>query len=236
MSNINKYKKRNLSPTQLKILQSLRNNDSFIVTNSDKNLGPVIMEREKYIKLAFENYVDDYTTYRQLHPKDFFNLLIKTRQAYYSIINKAFKEYNLPLNEIIFLCCILEIKLRKFAQFYHNPKLHKIEDARIEIPSRPIITPTNTLLSHAGKYVNYQLERIISKHVSTYITDSFALCDELMPLKNLPKQALLFTADAISAYTYTDTRYDHLSHIKWMNWLEEHNKLPINYLTKLINT
>ena len=55
----------NLLPTQRKLLHELRNNDNIIVVECDKNLGPAVIERSKYILKVLEHLEDD-TTYKPL--------------------------------------------------------------------------------------------------------------------------------------------------------------------------
>ena len=56
-------RKSNITKLQLTTLKKLHKNDNFIVAPSDKNLGPVIMERYKYIKRAIKEHLGDATFY-----------------------------------------------------------------------------------------------------------------------------------------------------------------------------
>jgi hypothetical protein len=47
----------NLNALQLKTLQNLRHNTDFIIKPSDKNLGPVIMNTNDYIKLVLQEHL-----------------------------------------------------------------------------------------------------------------------------------------------------------------------------------
>ncbi len=63
--NINHF---NLTKPQLQTLWSLKNNKEFVVKPSDKNLGPVIMNTEDYIKMALIQHLLT-TNYQQLPPQ-----------------------------------------------------------------------------------------------------------------------------------------------------------------------
>ena len=56
----------NLTKIQLAALSYLRQNNIYMVIKSDKNLGPCLIEKEKYIQLAFCDHLNDNNTYRQL--------------------------------------------------------------------------------------------------------------------------------------------------------------------------
>ena len=56
----------NLLRHHKRLLESLRHSNEHIVLPSDKNLGPVIMERETYIRRALTDHLLNATNYRQL--------------------------------------------------------------------------------------------------------------------------------------------------------------------------
>ena len=41
-----------------------------MVVQCDKNLGPAIIEKEKYLNLAFSNHFNDTSTYKRLTPDE----------------------------------------------------------------------------------------------------------------------------------------------------------------------
>jgi hypothetical protein len=53
--------KQNLTPHQQQLLASLQANESIIIANADKNLGPVGIEVEHYIKLGLDHLLDSST-------------------------------------------------------------------------------------------------------------------------------------------------------------------------------
>ena len=59
----------NLLPTQRKLLHKLRNNEKIIVVECNKNLGPAVIERSKYILKVLE-HLEDESTYKQLTSAD----------------------------------------------------------------------------------------------------------------------------------------------------------------------
>ena len=57
---------QNLLPHQRFLLSELRNREDLLVVKCDKNLGPAVIEKSKYINLAFTNHLSDSTTYKEL--------------------------------------------------------------------------------------------------------------------------------------------------------------------------
>ena len=53
----NTYSSSNLNPSQLYLLDWLKDNPKFIILDTDKNLGPSIIEREDYIKAMLEQHL-----------------------------------------------------------------------------------------------------------------------------------------------------------------------------------
>ena len=62
--------KTNLLPYQTRALQLLQQQQDFLVCPCDKNLGPAIIERDDYIKIAMKDHLLDGRTYRRLSQAD----------------------------------------------------------------------------------------------------------------------------------------------------------------------
>ena len=55
----------NLTKQQLHLLMMIRNHPNFIILNTDKNLGPVIIKQEAYIRFIIKEYLNT-PTYLQV--------------------------------------------------------------------------------------------------------------------------------------------------------------------------
>ena len=62
--------KTNLLPYQARALQLLQRQQDFLICPCDKNLGPAIIEREDYTKIAMKDNLLDGRTYRRLTDAD----------------------------------------------------------------------------------------------------------------------------------------------------------------------
>jgi hypothetical protein len=113
----------NLLLHQKKALNYLRNQQDFLVVQCDKNLGPAIIERDKYIKLAFRDHINDTLPYRRLSPID--------ATIYDRYIRTTFKAWIekykrvLTKNEATFLRRHLRENTDPFGCLYLLMKIHK---------------------------------------------------------------------------------------------------------------
>ena len=58
--------KTSLLPHQQWALRMLQQQQTFLIVPCDKNLGPAIIERHDYLKIAMQDHLDDTTTYKSL--------------------------------------------------------------------------------------------------------------------------------------------------------------------------
>ena len=65
--------KTNLLSYQTRALQSSQQQRDFLICPCDKNLGPAIIERDDYIKIAMRDHLLDGRTYRRLSEADYNN-------------------------------------------------------------------------------------------------------------------------------------------------------------------
>ena len=68
----------NLSREQHKLMKLLQSDDRFIVCQTDKNLGPAILERDAYIKLTLKDHLSDRSTYQLLSKEESATILTTT--------------------------------------------------------------------------------------------------------------------------------------------------------------
>ena len=97
---------------------------------------------------------------------------------------------------------ILRKKLKSnqspYARFYLTLKAHKIKPGQTvdQLKSLPIVSCPGSLLHGLGVWVDRKLQEVAQRTVS-YLKNTLELKKELLDL-NLPTNARLFTADAVS--------------------------------------
>ena len=191
--------KTNLLSYQTCALQLLQQQQQdFLIFPCDKNLGPAIIERDDYIKIAMRDHLLDGRTYRRLLEADCNNHKLRLEQEVKSWI----KTYNKTLTKMerAFLKQGLEQNKKAFAGSYLTLKAHKLKPGQnvTLLKSRPIITCPRSLLHPLGIWTDHKLQSLAKQQVS-YFRNSYDLRQDLCSTQ-YPTTAQLFTADAVSMY------------------------------------
>ena len=117
--------KTNLLPHQHLALRMLQQQQTFLIVPCDKNLGPAIIERHDYLKIAMRDHLSDTTTYKSLTTSE--------TDCYSSEIKKYIlgwlKKYNKKLTKMerAFLHKELKSNQSPYARFYLTLKAHKLK-------------------------------------------------------------------------------------------------------------
>ena len=189
--------RRNLLPTQLTAMASLRRNDNLIVFKTDKNLGPAILERSCYVKIALKEHLHDTLTYRQLTQQQAIGRLRAVNHLIKNFIQVHFSKGS---SDAKFLWRSMDVD-DPFAYFYLLAKVHKKPWV-----TRPIVSVSGSLCHGLGRWLDSQLQQIV-KHLPFYLRSSSDLVALLSTTKHLSPRARLFTMDATSMYTNIDTNH-----------------------------
>ena len=192
--------KTNLLPHQHRAQRMIQQQQTFLIVPCDKNLGPAIIERHDYLKIAMRDHLSDTTTYKSLTTSEI--------DRYSSDITKnilgGMKTHHKKLTKMerAFLRKKLKSNQSPYARFYLTLKAHKLKPAGQtvdDLKSRPIVSCPGSLLHGLGVWVDRKLQEVAQRIVS-YFKNTLELKKELLNL-NLPRNARLFTADAVSMYT-----------------------------------
>ncbi len=195
--------KTNLLPIQSAALCRLRNHPLICVMKTDKNLGPAIIERHRYIVKAYENHLSDKKTYRQLDERTATNRITAVKHILTRYIERHFKPRH---PDRIFL----ERNLEKFSdgsttdpysRFYLTAKIHKTP-----WKTRPIISVSGSLLHALGRYLDAELQ-IVIKRLPFVVRSSADYVQVLKKIGKLPEGSKLFTMDASAMYTNINTAH-----------------------------
>ena len=188
--------KPNLLRHQRFALEHLRQQNDFLIVACDKNLGPSIIERDEYIKLAFRDHLSDPNTYQYLPPAEVAtkNTLIKGLLSAWTV--KHYK--SLTKEERKFLKRHAADCIDPFPYFYLTMKVHKTP-----LKTRPIVSCSDSLLFALGIWIDDKLQPVARRQQS-YFKSSYVLKQQLLALE-LPPNAMLFTSDAVSMYTSIPT-------------------------------
>mmetsp|Transcript_13423 Transcript_13423/g.32329 ORF Transcript_13423/g.32329 Transcript_13423/m.32329 type:complete len:711 (-) Transcript_13423:1443-3575(-) len=182
----------NLTPIQRRLLLTLRHNPDFLVLNSDKNLGPVIMERDTYVRRCLSDHLLK-PTYEQLSPEAANLFISDTRSLLDTFLQM--NQYYISRLDLKYLQAYLETVQDPFAYFYALAKIHKSP-----WKTRPIVSVSGSLLYGVGKWLDQQLQPIIRK-LPTYLSSSFQLKSDLDKMAGTSFLRMsLFTGDVVAMY------------------------------------
>jgi hypothetical protein len=198
-------------------------NTKFIVTLTDKNLGPAILERATYKQRCLTDHLLDATTYRQLTPLEA-KSKVQTAWHQMSSIIHAFRHY-LEDREQTYFKRALQLECR-LPQFYITPKVHKTP-----WKTRPIVSCVHSTLGYLSKWIDRQLQKVV--HLCPgYLRDSADLLQKLQQMDPLSATTVIFVADAVSMYTNIDTTHN-IETLK--AWLKLHKaELPPGFPISMI--
>jgi len=211
---------RNLTLPQLKTMQQLKMNKSFIIKPTDKNLGPAILDTETYVaKILSEHLLTK--DYKQLTEAEAITAMSDIKTKLKNIIND--NQHILSKSEVTYFKRSLLVRHR-LPLFYGLPKVHKTP-----FTLRPVVSGTNGLLTVFSTWLDYKMKELLPM-VQSYIKNSYKVIEDLTDMI-IPEKAKLFSADATSMYTNIDTDTG-INAIK--NFLSDNSEsLPLNFPTNL---
>jgi hypothetical protein len=220
-------KKSNLTKLQYTCLKKIKNNKRFIVCLSDKNLGPVIMERASYFKHCLEDHLYCRTTYRQLTEEKATEMVSHIRHTLTQIRLNHRKDLSDSENTYFQRNGKLDHRL---PQFYITIIIHKKP-----YKTRPIVSCVGSFLNPFSKCIDHHLQKMVF-FSPTYVKDSNRILQELKALTNLPPHSMLFTCDANSMYTNINSIHGPELISKWIEeFLEDlQETLPKDLLLKVL--
>ena len=190
----NSLKSPNLNPFQQKILLQLRKNHNIIIKPTDKNLGPAAMDTTEYIKQTLQEHLLT-NTYKQLSEMEAKNRMIHLKEILKNLVATHSKSLSKP--ELTYFQRSLQ-SFHRLPIFYGLPKVHKNP-----VTLRPVVSTSGSLLAIFSTWLDYKMKELLPL-VQSYVKNSFNTITELKNLQ-IPKNALLFSADATSMYTNIDT-------------------------------
>lgn len=186
----------NLLPSQSAALDWLLHHPEIIVCNTDKNLGPAVMEADTYVNHALKDHLSDPLTYKSLSSSE---LSMKKQNIrtditnFLSIHSKYFSKHS--KTDGCAASFILEHTKDNIAFMYLMPKIHKPPPLK----TRAIISYSGSICYGLAVWIDIQLKKIIP-HLPYIAKSSREVVTEITA-KTWNPNSRLFTCDAKSMYT-----------------------------------
>jgi hypothetical protein len=226
---------QNLKESRIDLLRSIKKERQYIVIASDKNLGPCIIEIDRYINLCLDDHLNKTDTYKELIELD---ARLLNEENYRFLCKHFIDDKDATLTDQARLFFKKEllgfrdgngIVYKKqditFPYFYALPKMHKTPYG-----TRPVVSGVCSVMKCLSIWLDVQLQSVV--HLCPYyLKDSWHFLNDIKDLNNLNGHKLV-TSDADAMYTNINT--DHAIEIldKWFN-IHEH-ELPIDFPRDLI--
>jgi hypothetical protein len=166
-----------------------------MIVDSDKGLGPVAVEYNRYVTDALK-HLNDPKTYQRLTAEEAIAAKEHNFRAVWNWINKHRRV--LSDDNVKYIRDALKKNDDPFGYFYLLYKLHKNP-----VSTRPVNSDCNSLLFPLGKWVDEQLQPVAQAQL-TWFRDSYSFKKSLDGWPVQPNISL-FTYDAVSMYTNIDT-------------------------------
>ena len=172
----------NAEKTALKKLITTKNK-KMVISNTDKNVGPSIFDREDGVSEC-QRHLSDTTVYKKLCPQEVENLVSEIKRSLSSTIQKHMNKGSCSKTEADFL----KSKISNFniPHFYIIWKMHKNP-----VVGRPIVAGYNWILAPASIFVGHFLKKYC-QYFDNILTDSISLVKTL-ETSQFGKDCQLFT-------------------------------------------
>jgi hypothetical protein len=224
-------RRSNLTPQQHRLIRAIKEDQQFILCLTDKNLGPAILERDTYIRRAFQDHLGNANTYTALSTDEANTLLEDTASRLKALVK--LHQLALPRGESVYFD-------RSYGPQPHGGRTHThcvplfylaLKVHKSPWSTRPVGSCVGSFAEIFSKWLDVQLKKLLPLS-QTYLQDSNQVLHELHALGPLPPaDAKLFTADAVSMYTNIDT---HHALIVFRQWFQDFSSgIPKAFPTEL---
>ena len=186
------HKKFNLSKKEYLTMRSLQNDGSVIIKPADKGSAVVVWDRQDYLKEA-ERQLSDSSIYKEVKgtEKDLVDLVDKSNKIFANlerrnIIQEKEKNY-------------FRFNFKKdtnVGKFSLLPKIHKTLS---KVPGRPVISNCGMPAEKISEFLDHHLKPPM-KQGESYIKDTGDFLENLKRVEEIPKGAILVTADVVGLY------------------------------------
>jgi len=193
VNNLESFMYTSLTPTQKLTLNKLKHSTEFIISPTNKNLGPAIMNRDAYIKQVLTEHLC-MSSYLQINSTIAVHQIAHTKQR----LIETFQAHRHTLTQPE-----LDLFTRSFTNrhripiFYGMPKVHKTP-----LQLRPVVSCINSFPSIFSTWLDFRMHELLHL-IPSYIKNSTKLINDL---KNLTLYHRMQDYFASSMYTNIDTR------------------------------
>jgi hypothetical protein len=232
--------KRNLNKEMYQALKSLRQNQNIVIRPTDKNLGPIVLNKQWYIK-KMTSQLENNDTYMSIDR----NVAEILERSFMGTLPSTLEDCKLPNSVIDYIC---EFSKNHNVPVLHGlPKIHKIQANELSLPLEEKLHHLNLrLISGAHSYLNsrlsefiaYVLNHSVSQH-KTILPDSFELVKQIAKTKireeKIGEETFLVTIDVKELYPSIPTSELKTRLAKYYVPHPDYRKLSFDHLKSLLD-
>ncbi|KAL7574422.1 hypothetical protein ACA910_015797 [Epithemia clementina (nom. ined.)] len=150
--------KSNLTRHEQSVLSQLRHHNDIIILPSDKNLGPVAIDTDRYVSLVLAEHLSQEDTYRILSEDEATVRMDSVGTQMWDLVRDLFAFGSLSPEEKSFFKRSHAKAIRKefrMAQFYAPPKVHKTT-----LKFRPVVSKCGCEIEVISKYLDSIFQKV----------------------------------------------------------------------------
>ena len=227
-----------IPPKYMTLLRQTKRNRKWTITNTDKKLGPAMMETKKLHTLAHANHLSDTNNYTPMSKELAEQLHLTT---FYGACEPMIDEPTDDASHDYFTNALIGSPAKRdrhgrVCPLPHltPPYFHILPKAHKKYPppkTRPVASSVSTPLEPLSKWVDHHLQQVL--HLCpAYLKDSWQLLHKLKNLPKLHKHTCICTVDAVSMCSNMPTKHGIQIIEKW--FFLHKNELPDKCPTKRI--
>ena len=172
-----------------------KNNMDIIITDSDKNLGPVMLNNHQYDQLV-KKHLDNETVYQPLSFDEVNFIYLTTLEKILNNLSKLSSTFSSKYKRQLEWVKYKTILPSKVPKFRVIPKLQKVGP----LSSRPISGAINWVTTPISKFISAYIQSFIENERTAILRDSKMLVQKIEN-KIIPSNAILVSFDVVSLYT-----------------------------------
>jgi hypothetical protein len=184
-------------------LNELDKRPEIHIANTDKNLGPIIMDLTHYHSLVLQEL--NQTCYTTVTPDK-----IPPNSQFKNELTNIIHKHNIKPNSGISQYILQDIPTNEppqLAYIYLLIKIHKQKLPTDKLTTRPVISQIKTNITYAAKFINTILQPI-DQRLPTYLKDSATLINTInSPDFQLPPNPTFLSYDITALYPSIDTTH-----------------------------
>ena len=198
-SSLKHTKSSNLTMVQKNSLNFIRNKKDLMILLSDKNLGPMVVNRDDYVKSMIDQHLSNRSTYEIITKEEAEEFLSEASSAFIDYVSLKGNSVNSNDMKCVMRCLDQDTRI---PVMHGLGKLHK--GKFFPPPYRPVVDIVGSQLHGIGRWVDTYLKELLP-FCKTYIKNSGDVLRILRDFRLVFDDIFVTTCDAEAMYPNINT-------------------------------